>query len=190
MPEWDQSDNETIDVGERLRAVRQLRSLTLRQVSERAGVSESFLSQLERGKASASIASLQRIAAALGTSLGDLFNADPRRAKVHRRPDRAWVGFGQGARKALLTPPPLERLEVLAGEFEPEGSTGGEPYVHGDSEELLLVISGTVRAQVDEDLFELTSGDSIVYRSSSPHRVVNVGDTVAEVVWVITPPSY
>ena len=46
-----------VDVGERLRAIRSLRRATLRTIADRAGVSESFLSQVERGKASASIAS-------------------------------------------------------------------------------------------------------------------------------------
>ena len=51
----------TIDLGERLRAIRLLRRRTLKAVAEAAGVSESFLSQLERGRTSASVASLQRL---------------------------------------------------------------------------------------------------------------------------------
>ena len=62
-----------VDVGERLRAIRHLRRATLKSVAERAEFSESFLSQVERGKASASIASLTRIAAALGVNVADLF---------------------------------------------------------------------------------------------------------------------
>jgi transcriptional regulator with XRE-family HTH domain len=44
-------------------------------IAERAGVSESFLSQVERGRASASVASLRRIAGALGVSVADLFDS-------------------------------------------------------------------------------------------------------------------
>ena len=55
-----------LEVGERLRAIRLLRRLTLREVAEAAGVSESFVSQLERGRSSASVATLQRLAAAVG----------------------------------------------------------------------------------------------------------------------------
>ena len=51
-----------VDVGERLRDIRRLRHATLKTIADRAGVSESFLSQVERGRASASIASLRRIA--------------------------------------------------------------------------------------------------------------------------------
>jgi mannose-6-phosphate isomerase-like protein (cupin superfamily) len=74
--------------------------------------------------------------------------------------------------------------------FEPGGSTGKERYTHGDSEEVLLVLSGTVRLELGERAFALVAGDSIDYRSSVPHRVVNVGATPAEALFVISPPSY
>ncbi len=79
---------------------------------------------------------------------------------------------------------------MIAAEFEPGGSTGDEPYTHGDSEELLLVIEGTVHVQLDTEVHELRAGDSVHYRSSTPHRVSNPGDERAEVLYVITPPSY
>src|SRR2546427_1374890 len=59
-----------VDVGERLRALRRSRRATLRTVAERSGLSESFLSQVERGRSSASIESLRRGARALGGFLG------------------------------------------------------------------------------------------------------------------------
>ena len=58
-------DRTGVDVGERLRAIRRLRRVTLKTVADRAELSESFLSQVERGRANASVASLKRIAAAL-----------------------------------------------------------------------------------------------------------------------------
>jgi transcriptional regulator with XRE-family HTH domain len=180
------------DVGERLRAIRQLRRRTLRAIAEQAGVSESFLSQVERGKASCSIASLTRIASALGVAVSDLFEPDGfrRPPRVLRRAARPVLAFGDLGRKYLLTPRPLEHLEVFVGELDPGGSTGDEPYTHGDSEELFLVLSGRVHLQLGEDVHELEAGDSIDYRSSIPHRATNPGDTQAEVMWVISPPSY
>jgi len=181
-----------VDVGARLRAIRQLRRATLKAVAERAGLSESFLSQIERGKASPSVASLTRIAAALGVNVADLFEAHDARAdpRVLRRDRRPTLGFGNLGRKYLLTPRPLENLEVFTAEFVPGGSTGDEPYTHGESEELVVVLSGTIQLQLGERLFELQEGDSIDYLSSTPHRVANAGDDVAEVMWIISPPSY
>jgi transcriptional regulator with XRE-family HTH domain len=180
-----------VDVGERLRTLRRFRRDTLQTVAERSGLSESFLSQVERGRSNASIASLKRIADALGVSMADLFEPDgvpgPR---VLRRDERPALQFGILGRKLLLTPRPLHHLEVFAGELEVGGSTGPEPYAHGDSEELFVVLSGTVQLEVGDEQFELERGDSIDYRSSTPHRAVNTGDELAEVLWIISPPSY
>src|ERR671931_2225855 len=180
-----------VDVGERLRAIRRSRRATLRTIAERSGLSESFLSQVERGRSNASIASLRRIADALGVSIADLFEPGglpgPR---VLRRDERPALQFGILGRKLLLTPRPLRHLEVFAGELEVGGSTGAEAYAHGDSEELFVVLSGTVQLELGGELFELETGDSIDYRSSTPHRISNAGDGLAEVMWIISPPSY
>jgi transcriptional regulator with XRE-family HTH domain len=180
-----------VDVGERLRAIRRHRRCTLKTVAERSGLSESFLSQVERGRSSASISSLRRIADALGVSVSDLFEANgPPQPRVLRRDDRPALTFGVLGRKLLLTPRPLQSLEVFVGELDPGGSTGAEPYAHGDSEELFVVLAGTVELELGGELFELERGDSIDYRSSTPHRISNAGHEVAEVMWIISPPSY
>jgi len=180
-----------VDVGERLRAIRGLRRATLRTIADRAGVSESFLSQVERGKASASIASLRRIAGALGVSVADLFEpSGPPRPRVLRREERPSLAFGILGRKLLLTPRPLHALEVFVGEFDPGGSTGTEPYAHGDSEELFVVLAGSAQLELGGEVHELEAGDSIDYRSSTPHRITNTGPDRAEVMWIISPPSY
>jgi len=180
-----------VAVGERLRMIRMVRRCTLREVAERAGLSESFLSQVERGRASASIASLRRIAEGLGISMADLFQpSGPTEPRVLRRDERPALALGILGRKMLLTPRPLHHLEVFVGELDPQGSTGAEQYAHGDSEELFVVLSGTVRLELGDDVHELETGDSIGYWSSTPHRVSNAGDGPAEVMWIISPPSY
>ena len=186
------TSEEAFDVGERLRAIRTLRRMTLRTVADRAGLSESFLSQVERGRANASVASLTRIAGALGVSVADLFepNGAQARPRVLRRESRPTLTFGALGRKFMLTPRPLEHLQVIVGELGPGGSTGDELYTHGDSEELLVVLDGMVSLQLGTEMFELRTGDSIDYRSSVPHRLSNVGGETAEVMWVISPPSY
>ena len=181
-----------LDVGERLRAIRTLRRATLKTVAERAELSESFLSQVERGRANASVASLKRIAAALGVNVADLFepNGSTVRPRVLRKEVRPNLAFGTLGRKFMLTPRPLENLQVIVGELDAGGSTGDEPYTHGDSEELLVVLDGHISLQLGAEVFELSTGDSIDYRSSTPHRLVNVGADPAEVMWIISPPSY
>ena len=106
------AEAERVDVGERLRAIRRLRRATLKTVADRAGLSESFLSQVERGRANASVGSLKRIAAALGVNVADLFepNGSTGRPRVLRRETRPNLAFGTLGRKFMLTPRPLEHL--------------------------------------------------------------------------------
>jgi transcriptional regulator with XRE-family HTH domain len=179
-----------VSIGQRIQAIRRDRRATLRAIARRANLTESFLSQVERGRANASIPSLQRVAEALGVTMAELFdpNGVPR-PRVTRVDERRLVSVG-AMRKYLLTPRAMQNLEVLAGEFDPGGSTGDEPHTHGDSEEMLVVVRGAVGLQLGDDIFELRSGDSIDYRSSTPHRVYNNGDELAEVLWIISPPSY
>jgi transcriptional regulator with XRE-family HTH domain len=179
-----------VELGERLRAIRQLRRKTLKDVAGAAGISESFLSQLERGRTNATIATLQRLATALGIDVSDLFGATAARPRVLRREALDFVAWGESGRKALLTPKPFHSLEVVVARFEPGGSTGDEPYTHGDSEELLIVVEGSVHVQLGAEVFEVEAGDSVHYESSTPHRVANAGDEPAEVLFVISPPSY
>ena len=178
-------------VGAQLRLLRRARRQTLREVAQRARVSESFLSQLERGRTGASIASLQGIAGALGVEVSDLFtrNGDTG-PRVLRREDRPYVSWGTFGRKALLTPKPFEALEVVAASFERGGSTGPDAYTHGDSEELLVVVSGAVELTLGKETMRLGPGDCARYRSSMPHRLVNAGEETAEVMYIMSPPSY
>jgi transcriptional regulator with XRE-family HTH domain len=183
-------DGVHVDLGERLRAIRQLRRKTLKEVATAAGISESFLSQLERGRTNATIATLQRLATALAIEVSDLFASGNARPRVLPREAREFVAWGELGRKALLTPKPFHSLEVVVARFEPGGSTGDEPYTHGDSEELLVVVEGEVHVQLGTDVHELGVGDSVLYQSSTPHRVSNPGHEGAEVMFVISPPSY
>ena len=139
------STENAVDVGGQLRSIRRLRRRTLKEVAGRAGLSESFLSQVERGRTSASISSLQRIASALGVDVSDVFSFNGvDRPRVVSRAARPTISFGTLGRKALLTPKPFHSVEVVAAEFDSGGSTGEELYSHGDSEEVFFVVSGEV----------------------------------------------
>jgi transcriptional regulator with XRE-family HTH domain len=177
------------NLGLRIRAYRQMRKITLRQVAEQAEVSVSFLSQLERGASGASIPTLHLIAEALGLTLADLFSVDP--APVHRvlRAAERPAIRAAGVDKFMLTRRPLQLLEVFEGVVHDGATVGSRTHSHGDSQELLLVLEGSVRLLLDDEEHALDSGDSIEYRSSSTHCVANDSGRTARVLWIISPPS-
>ena len=183
------TDSGLDSLGDRLRRRRKNLRLTLSEVAASAGITEGFLSQIERNRNTASIATLQRICGALEMQVGDLFQ-DQGSLTVHRQRNAQFREFGVRGRKVRITPTKNELLESFIGEFEPHGSTGDEPYAHGDSEELLLVISGEVEVLVDGESNILGPLDSIAYRSSSPHLVRERQGEPATLLWVMSPPSY
>jgi transcriptional regulator with XRE-family HTH domain len=180
----------SVELGARIKQFRLGRKLTQRQVAEFAEVSVSFLSQLERGVCGASIPTLSVIGKALGLSVADLFSDEPAsNHRVLRNDERPQIKTSSGATKFMLTRRPLQNLEVLEGVMAPGGSIGSNTHTHGDSQELLLVLSGNIRLTLDDVNYELGTGDSIEYRSSSTHGVTNIGQEEARVLWTISPPS-
>lgn len=174
----------------RVKRFRQARRLSLRQLGELSGTTASFLSQLERGATGATTSTLMRIANALDISIADLFDDRPRSThRVLRRADRPAWPEAAGYRKMLLSQRPIQDFEVFVGEFDVGGSTGPEQYTHGDSHEMLLVIAGEVEVHLADEIHRMSEGDCIEYPSSTPHRTVNCGATVAIVQWIISPPT-
>lgn len=179
-------------IGERLRRRRKALQLTLEQVTDSAGITIGYLSQLERGRSSGSVSTLQKICEVLKLNVGDLFETSANSSRpVLRFADAGSRTFGNGASKFKLTPAHFDHLEVLLGVFEPGGNTGSEAYTHGASEELLLVLDGNVEVQVDGLTHRLGPLDSMTYNSSQPHKVSeSTGTALATVTWTMAPPTY
>lgn len=180
-----------VDLGARIRALRVARGATLRQLAAQAGVTESFLSQVERGVASPSIASVQRIARALGQSIAELFAADESAGIVVRARERRRIVYqGLGAVDEFLTRATDGRLQVIMSTIEPGGGTGDEAYTHDSDEEVVVVLEGVLDLWVGAEHYRLETGDAVTHSSRIPHRNTNPGPGVARVLFCITPPSF
>jgi len=167
---------------------RQLRELSTRDIASLVNVSPSFISQLERGRTGATIGTLMRIATALNISMADLFGAErPHTNRVLTRSDRPVLESADGFHKTLLSQRPIRNIEACIGEFEPGASTGNELYTHGDSQEILLVLRGSITCFLGDAEFEMAAGDSLEYRSSERHGIRNTGTEDAEVLWMVSP---
>jgi len=180
-----------VDLGARIRTLRLARGETLRKLAVQAGVTESFLSQVERGVASPSIASVQRIARALGTSIAELFAADDRAGIVVRAAERRRVVYqGLGAVDEFLTRATDGRLQVIMSTIQPGGGTGDEAYTHDSDEEVVVVLEGVLDLWVGPEHYRLETGDAVTHSSRVPHRNTNPGPGIARVLFCITPPSF
>lgn len=176
-------------LGARINLYRRSRKLSLRSLAALSQTSAGFLSELERGQANASVGTLRKIADALGISLPDLFaDHDAEGPCVLRREHRPVIHTCELTSKYLLSQRPLRNLEVYAAELLPGGSAG-EPFAHGDAQEMLVVTAGAVTLVLGDVDYPLDTGDSAEYGTATPHSVKNTGDRTAEVLWIISPPT-
>ena len=180
-----------IELGERLRGMRTERRLSLRHLAERSGLTASFISQVERGRASPSIASLSRLAAVLEVSVAQLFEPAPRAGQLVRHDERRTIRLrGLGEVDEYVTADPAGTLQVAITTFEVGGRSAERPFVHESDEECILVLEGQLEVVVGEDRYLLEVGDAVTYSPQTAHLARNVGSALARAIFVLTPPSF
>jgi transcriptional regulator with XRE-family HTH domain len=163
--------------------------LSLRDLTQRSGVSTPMLSQVERGETSPTISVAVKIASGLDLTLSQLLRLDEgqhvavSRAEGRRRNERG------GHRFEELTPPlPGQRADVSLHTLEPGATTGGreDPPMHEPgSRETAVVLAGTLALVVDGTRYELCGGDSVTFDADLPHHFENDGDDPTRFIAVI-----
>lgn len=180
------SKKSEIPIGGRIRATRLARGLTLEQVAAAAGLTQGFVSKLERDQVSPSVASLVSVCEALGLRVGDLFDA-PVNAIV-RAGDGAQINFGgTDAREFLLSSGDQNAVEVLHSKIAPGGSGGDELYSLNCDVEFVYVLKGQLEIILGPERHLLNTGDAMTFRGRDPHTWKNSGKEPIEVLWVLSP---
>jgi transcriptional regulator with XRE-family HTH domain len=180
-----------LNVGPRVRALREAMDLSLRDLAERSGVSAPMLSQVERGETSPTLAVAARIAAGLELRLSQLLRLDEDGAVTVVRSDERRKGpaSGRGHRYELITPPlPGLRTELSLHRLAAGAATGGpgDPPMHEPgSRETALVQSGGVVLICDGERHELSTGDCVTFDADLPHHFENPGPDEATLLAVV-----
>jgi len=177
-------------LGKSIRAARVRRSLSLRELAAKAGVTASALSQLERDQLNPTLATLKAIATALNITIGSLF-APPtmkRRLVVHPG-ERKQLSPRRGIAYYLLTPDLAGQIEFILSVYDVGASTGEEAFAY-PAEQCGLVLQGVAEVHLGDVAHRLEAGDSIRFDCSIPHRIANVGSTELQCLWAIVPPTF
>jgi transcriptional regulator with XRE-family HTH domain len=178
-------------LGPRLRELRRQRGITLRQVAESAGVTESFVSQVERGAANPSVATLRRMAEALGETMASLFVGADTAGMVVRAGERKRLRHPSGSdEEYLLTPRSAKTLEIIYAIVGPGTGSGDEPYTHQADEECVIVLAGQLEVGVNGEMHHLDTGDALLLDPKLPHSYHNPGTEPVTSLWVMSPPGY
>jgi transcriptional regulator with XRE-family HTH domain len=179
-------------VGPRIRALRESMSLSLRDLSERSGVSAPMLSQVERGETSPTLQVASRIAGGLDLRLSQLLRLDEDGAVsiVRAAERRVGPGHAAGHRYEILTPPlPGQRAELSRHALAAGAVTGGpgDPPMHEPgSRETALIETGGVVLVCDGARHELRTGDCVTFDADLPHHFENPGPDEAILLAVVS----
>ncbi|MDX6600696.1 MAG: hypothetical protein QOE87_4583 [Gaiellales bacterium] len=192
VDEPNESDSRALvrrQLGGAIRRRRHAASLTLATVSERAGISVSMLSQVERGLLDPSLDTLRNIAEALGTAPFRLLAEEGSVAGVVRRGERRVIEGADGEPPIeLLSPSGEGAFAITLWELEPGSSKVGEPRAH-PGEEANLLLRGRARLEIGDERIDLSEGDCVTFDPRNPHRVTAVGKAPAVCLAVIYPPE-
>jgi transcriptional regulator with XRE-family HTH domain len=175
-------------VGEHVRRLRSGCSLSVRAFAAQTGLSASFISQLENGQVSPSLGSMQKIADALGVTLGEFFEATKTagdeslvvRPTDRRRLDSTWTD----ARIEALGSMALGRkLEPVLAVFGPGGKSGNHPHAHS-REEFAFVVRGRPTLTLGDEETDLVAGDAVTLPPQAPRKWENRTRETVEILLV------
>lgn len=191
-----EQEPESVKIGIRLRHARLVKGYLLRDVAELVGCSVSLLSKFENDRATPSLTMLHRLTTVLGINIAALFDRETSfDGVVMAQGSRPVIDIqdGNGQQGAIR----LERLipyreghllqasiHIVAPGADSEGCISHE------GEEVGYVLEGRLELTVEQETFQIGTGDSFVFNSDRSHSYSNPGPGVARVLWVNTPPTF
>lgn len=177
----------SVDVGLRLSQLRESRRISMRALAQRSGLSANALSMIERGKTSPSVSTLYRLADALGVPVTDFFSPQSTHKKVVflKGEERPRLPFVRGLWEGLGGEQFSGRMMPFMLTLESGASSGPSSVVH-TGHEFVYCLRGQIEYQVEQQVYSLQAGDSLLFAAHLKHRWRNPGGTVANVLIIIS----
>ena len=180
-----------LEVGRRIQLLRKRSGMSVRQLAAQAGVAAGMISYVERGRASPSLATLQKLLTALGTDLGSFFGAPDGGGKgpVFLRQRMQVVSDRQRTYTMLLTRQPGIRMEMFDEELQPSRKKPAFETLGCDVAG--YVLAGNLTLEIKNRKKELVrSGDAFYIAKGTAHRGYASGDDPVRLVTAYHPPRY
>ena len=177
-----------INVGRRLRELRNERGLSIRALAERSGLNVNTLSMIENSKTSPSVSTLQQVATALEVPINTFFETQiyPQAIVYQRAGNRQSAAFTHGTLADLGAGFARSDLEPFVVTLESQADSGDTPIVHTGLE-FVYCLEGCITYEVEGETFTLDSGDSLLFEAHLPHRWRNAGNTPSRSLLLLCP---
>lgn len=176
-------------IGSRIREIRELKNISIKELADKTNLSSSFISQLERDLVSPSIMSLREIAKALDLPIFYLIDEGASGEVVRKDTRRRFSMPGSDVTYQLLSPDLNRKMEIVLITLGPGESTFNKPYAH-KGEESAYCMKGIVEITLGIEKKVLEPGDSIYFYCDTPHCFRNIGNEEAQIISSVTPPSF
>jgi len=165
------SEQETPDVGSRVRALRHERGLSLRALAELSDLSPNTISLVERGSTSPSVSTLQRLATALGVLITDFFTEPiERRQIIHTpAPERARAGSASVMLESLGYGLEQQACDPFFVTLKAGANSGDQIMLHS-GHELIYILEGELDYEISGETYHLVPGDALLFHAELPHR--------------------
>lgn len=181
-----------INIGDKIAEYRNKKNLTIKDLSEKIGVTSSLLSQIERGLSNPSINTLKLISKGLEVPLHNFFREEKNSTDlVVRKESRVKLTFPENNNLSyeLLSPSSGGVIQCMLLELPTSSSTSNELMNH-DGEEVATILEGTVDLYLDNEIVSLNTGDSIRILPNMNHRWVNNSKNLVKIIFSVTPPKF
>lgn len=182
-----QKEAASVDVGARLKELREARNISMRTLATKSGLSANALSMIERGKTSPSVSTLYKLADALGVSITSFFGAEAEKKQVVflRSDERTRISFTRGVFEALGGEQFDGRVEPFMLTLESGAASGPHPIAHS-GHEFVFCLRGELEYQVERETFHLAPGDSLLFAAHLKHKWKNAGKNVVNALIIIS----
>ena len=182
-----QRDAISINVGGRLRELRDARNISMRGLATASGLSANALSMIERGKTSPSVSTLYKLADALGVSITAFFGAEAEKQQVVfiKGDARPHMAFARGVFEGLGGEQFTGRVEPFMLTLESGATSGPHSIVHS-GHEFVFCLRGNLEYFVEKHAFQLGVGDSLLFASKLSHRWRNPSNQVTNALIIIS----
>ena len=169
----------SVNVGGRLRELREERNVSMRGLAAKSGLSANALSMIERGKTSPSVSTLYKLSEAMGVDITAFFGEPVERQSIvfMKAEERPRVSFQRGVWEDLGGAHFMGRVEPFVLTLENGGGSGPSAMLHS-GHEFVFCLRGTLEYQIENKIFLLEPGDSLIFAAKLRHRWRNPGNTV------------
>lgn len=177
-----------IDIGNKLRRLRKIKKISLKQLAEDTNMSYSYLSGLENGKHSITINNLQRLSAYFSVDIIYFFDVqNGEEAVLVRKNDKDIISTEDGISFSILTNSSAKNLQISIIKQPPNTPEEKKLHHHEKGEEFIHVIKGKLYVIRGNSEYSLTAGDSIFYKSNIDH-LMYTENQLAEYFLINSPP--